>query len=681
MAELPRYRAPRVTPQTGGGAAQRAQAQMIGSLADRIGAFKQPVLQRMARTAEVEAKQDAAEAFSQKGMQAEVNDEMTIYGQTYSNALSGMHKKQLAIDTGIAFENVYQKNKDNPLAFEEETKEIYNKTSELLPAHLKADYAIDFEANKAHFAGQVNRNRIKLDQEKDLALTNELFSQSSQSASRASREGNHELALYEIGKGISALDSALENGTIKADTHIKKVAKIKYDSSKAMFKGVNDKHIQDGDIEGSQEFIDSFRTSSVEGYSDEQRESLADEMQGELNQTIRQEGVKNKVIKTNAGIVVSDAKKIYNSGKMPTNEDAAMEASFLVTPKQKWELDVAKGAYEVVRKIDMHPLPEQRALVSQMVADPDASRLDIEIISQVKKNISKKMALAEKDPYSLGVEEGLYEQAGVIAPSMGLEALVQNLPTRAAQSKATEAAYGTTRKLFTDAEAQQYSAWLDSPTTSISDKLDFIAAVEASVPNDSNLVYDQLMKKGSSVVAFAGSMVKKGDRQKAEKMLRGQMILREQPNVVPMDIMQWKFNGEVGNAMRYQGAGMRKSLTDATVAYYAAIAEEQGELSKSDAPMGLVKQAVQEVTGGVGIKNDQNYFLPPQATEDDVDDWLDDLTSKDFEDVGGITSENAVELVSRGQLVSVGEGKYQVMFQGNRLMRNDNTPFVLEYSK
>jgi hypothetical protein len=164
-------------------------------------------------------------------------------------------------------------------------------------------------------------------------------------------------------------------------------------------------------------------------------------------------------------------------------------------------------------------------------------------------------------------------------------------------------------------------------------------------------------------------------------MLRGQMILREQPNVVPMDIMQWKFNGEVGNAMRYQGAGMRKSLTDATVAYYAAIAEEQGELSKSDAPMGLVKQAVAEVTGGVGMKNDQNYFLPPQATEDDVDDWLEELTSKDFEEVGGISSEDAVELVSRGQLISVGEGKYQVIFQGNRLLNKDNTPFIMEYSK
>ena len=681
MAELPRYKPARPTPQTGGGMAQRAKAQMFGTLSDRIDQFAGMALDRYTKETEVEAKQDAAEAFSKRGMQAKINDDMTVYGQTYSNALTNMHKKQLAIDTGVKLEETYNKFKNNPLAFKEATDEMYNKTSELLPQHLKAEYAIDFEANKAHYAGEVNNNRIKLDKQRDLALTNELLLLSTQNASKASREGNHDLALYEIDKGIKALDSSLEAITITAEQHRKGIADIKFASSTAMFKGINDNHINDGDLQGSQDYIESFRTSDVEGYTDAQREKLADDMQGDLNKQIKLNKITSDAGKAEATIAIKDAKKILDSGKEPENYNLVKESLGLVSPTLQHEFNVSEQAYKIMQKVDVYSLPEQQAIVNKLEADPKADRVDIEALAQAKKNLSEKMRKAEKDPYSLGVEDGLYEQAGVLLPSQGPEALAQFLPTRAKQSRMTQLAYGTAPKLFTDSEAQQFSAWLEAPDTSISQKLDFIEAVELLVSNESSLVYNQLMEKGSSVFAFAGSMVKKGDRQKAEKMLRGQMILREQPNVVPMDIMQWKFNGEVGNAMRYQGAGMRKALIDGTTSYYAAIAEEQGELSKADAPISLVKQAVKEVTGGVGMKNDQNYFLPPQATQDDVDDWLDELEPSDFEEVGGITSEQAVLVTQRGQIVSVGEGKYRLVYQGGILKQKDGTPLILEYSK
>lgn len=681
MAQLPRYKAPRPTPQTGGGMAQRATAQMFGTLGDRIDQFAGMAIKQYAETTANEAKQDAQKAFSQRGMQAKVNDEMTVYGQTYTNALTNMHKKQLAIDTGVAVQGVYEQHKDNPVAFEAATKEIYGKTSELLPEHLQADYAIDFEANKAHYSGQVSSNRIKLDKQKDFALTNELYEQSKDNATRASRDGNHDLSLYEMNKGITALDSALENQTITAEQHRKGVDEMKFDTSTSMFKGINDSHVQSGDLQGSQDFIESFRTSDVQGFNDEQRQRLADEMQGDLNSVIRQQKVVATATKESAGIVVNDAKKIYDSGHKPENEREADEAALLLSETKQHEFNVSKEAYKMQQKAGFLTLPEQMAVANEMVSSLTASRVEVEALKQVKKNLSAKMAMAEKDPYSLAVQDGIFEQAGVLLPSQGNQAIAQILPIRAEQLKLAKAAYGTQSKLFTDAEAQQYTAWLDDPNTSIKDKLDFIETVEASTPNESSLVYNQLMEKGASVFAFAGSMVKKGDRQKAEKMLRGQMILREQPGVVPMDIMQWKFNGEVGNAMRYQGPGMRKALIDGTTSYYAALAEEQGELSKSDAPMSLVQQAVKEVTGGVGMKNDQNYFLPPQATEGDVDDWLDDLTFKDFENVSGIKPEEAVLVTQRGQIVSVGEGKYQVVYQGKRLISTDGTPIILEYSK
>ena len=677
MAELPRYKSKQVMPQGGGGVAQRATSQMFGTLADRIEGFRGAAVQELAQATEVEAKQDAQEAFSQRGMQAEVNNDMTVYGETYSNALTNMHKKRLAIDTGENFKDIYENNKSNPVAFQKATDEAYKSTVELLPENLRAEYAIDFEANKAHYSGQVNSNRIKLDKEKDLALTNELFTQSTENASRASRDGNHDLALYEINKGTKALDSALENRTITAEQHRKGIADIKHTSSKALFKGVNDKHVSGGDLQGSQDFIESFRTSDVPGYTDEQRESLADEMQTDLNKEIRQNTVTNKAAKAQGTIVVKDAIKVYKAGKKPENIEEAYEAAALVSPAQVHELRVAEEAYNIIQKVGDKTLPEQRAIINAIEADPKANRADIEALNQAKKDLSDKMKMAEEDPYSLGVQEGLYEQTAPITPYEGIE----NLAIRSQQADMTEAAYGTAPKLLTDAEAQQFSSWIENPSTSISEKLDFISQVEETAPEKSSVVYDQLMKKGASVFAFAGSMMKKGDRQKAEMMLRGQIILREQPGVVPMDDMQWKLNGTIGDALIYQGVGTRKALSEASIAYYASLAEQEGKLSKESAPLSLVKKAVQDVTGGVGMKNDQNFFLPPQADQDDVDDWLDDLTAKDFENVSGITSAEAVDLVDRSQLISVGEGKYQVVYQGRRLMTKDKKPFIMEYTK
>ncbi len=167
---LPRYQGGNIKPQTGGGELLREQSRMFGSLSDRIDSFASQAVNQYAQDTAVEAKRDAEKAFTQTGMKAKINEDMTVYSQTYSNALTNMHKKQLAIDTGKSVQQAFQSNESNPLGFEEATKEIYNNTSELLPDHLRAEYAIDFEANKAHYQGQVQNNRIKLDKQRDVLL-------------------------------------------------------------------------------------------------------------------------------------------------------------------------------------------------------------------------------------------------------------------------------------------------------------------------------------------------------------------------------------------------------------------------------------------------------------------------------------------------------------------------------
>ena len=678
MAELPRYRSKQIAPQGGGGVAQRATSQMFGTLADRIEGFRGAAVQELAQATEVEAKQDAQEAFSQRGMQAEVNNDMTVYGQAYSNALTNMHKKRLAIDTGENFKDIYENNKSNPVAFQKATDEAYKSTVELLPENLRAEYAIDFEANKAHYSGQVNSNRIKLDKEKDLALTNELFTQSTENASRASRDGNHDLALYEINKGTKALDSALENRTISAEQHRKGIADIKHTSSKALFKGVNDKHVSGGDLQGSQDFIESFRTSDVPGYTDEQRESLADEMQTDLNRQIKQDTVTNKAAKAQGTVVVKDAIKVYKAGKKPDNIEEAYEAATLVSPAQVHELRVAEQAYNIIQKVGDKTLPEQRGIINAIEAEPDASRVDIEALNQAKKDLSDKMALAEKDPYSLGAQEGLYEQTAPITPFEGIE----NLAIRSQQADMTEAAYGTAPKLFTDAEAQQFTSWLENPETSISEKLDFISQVEEFAPDKSTAVYDQFMKKGSSVFAYAGSMVSEGKRDVAYGILHGQQTMRAVGQQDYLREYRITLSSKIGNAMFYNTDNQAKeSLIDSALAYSVYLAEQKGDMTNLKGVS--ERKGISDLTNGIHKRNGQDLFLPQNATDDDFDEWIDERVSvDDFKDVAGITPEQAMSLLSgsKSRVVSSNPGKYTIYDRMGKILKNkDGSLLELEY--
>lgn len=680
---LPRYNPSEVRAVTGASAIPaQAEAQTWQTLSNKLDQWSGTLFQQGVTQREKEAKKDAESAFMNEGTNAKITEDYTIYGQSYNTSLRALQAKQISIDTNNSLQKYFESSPDNAQSFINQAEAYYKGALKEMPEDLKAEYAIDFEAKKSSYLAKVRANeKIKNDDIK-LSVGNDFYKQQYNLATQASRDGSYKLAITEAQKAEENLTDLRDSGLITYVQYEKQVDVLYKSVADAKYQGENDRLIEDNNLEGSQKYIDKFRKTTNKLYSDEEREKLADEMQAALNAKIRQNKLNNDANKAEADILVTDAIKIYNSGKKPNNIEDIIMSSTLVTPKKRHDLKVAEKAYSIIRKVDYLTLPEQQAYINAMEAKPNANIEEVDALAQAKKNISEKLRMAEKDPYSLGVQDGIYEQAGVLIPSQGLGALVQNLPTRVKQSLIEESAYGTPRKLFTDAEVQQYSAWLNSPTTSINEKLDFIETLENTIPGNSSIVYKQLNEKGASIFSFAGSMIKKGDRQKAEMMLRGQVILREQPGVVPFDDMQWKLNGSIGNALRYQGEGVRKSLSEATTAYYAALAEQEGKLSKENAPLDLVKRAVKDTTGGVAQRNDQSYFLPPGVESgNDVDDWIETLTKDDFKDVIGVTPEQAVEVVNNGQLISVGEGKYNIIYQGRVLKSSNGKPFILEYKK
>ncbi len=110
--------------------------------------------------------------------------------------------------------------------------------------------------------------------------------------------------------------------------------------------------------------------------------------------------------------------------------------------------------------------------------------------------------------------------------------------------------------------------------------------------------------------------------------------------------------------------GDRLSLANSIIAYSAAVAEEKGTLNKGWTGTDM-SNSINSLTNGVAKRNEQSYFLPNNASEDDVEDWI---TAPEFKDtlpeVAGLTKEQAAITIKQGSLVSVGDGEYAIKQRG-----------------
>ena len=120
---LPRYTAKTVRPQTGGGTAQFAQAQVFetaGSLVDKFRdyQFEQTAIQRAQ-----EGKKKALEDFS-ANRELELADTSTFYGRSYNEKAQALHKAKVSNNIDNKYRELALEYEDNPQAFLEASQVI-----------------------------------------------------------------------------------------------------------------------------------------------------------------------------------------------------------------------------------------------------------------------------------------------------------------------------------------------------------------------------------------------------------------------------------------------------------------------------------------------------------------------------------------------------------------------------
>ena len=177
----------------------------------------------------------------------------------------------------------------------------------------------------------------------------------------------------------------------------------------------------------------------------------------------------------------------------------------------------------------------------------------------------------------------------------------------------------------------------------------------------------KLFASGEGKPAAAAGALVPYNPQAAEGIMRGQLLLKENPMLAPKKTDDNKLIVDdmlpsMAMAPGYEAS--RQMLLESATARYADLSSQAGDTSGelNDTRM---QQAIDEVTGGVLDMNGFPVISPRYGmTQDELDKRLDSLTDADL--AGAITSTGmrvtADDLVSQGRLRAVADGRYILEF-------------------
>lgn len=205
-------------------------------------------------------------------------------------------------------------------------------------------------------------------------------------------------------------------------------------------------------------------------------------------------------------------------------------------------------------------------------------------------------------------------------------------------------------------------------------------------PDTYKATLGKLYSSGNRAAATAGVLVADNPAV-AEGILRGQMLLKENPNLAPKktDDNALAVDEKLPTQAFAAGQeGSRQFLLESATARYADLSHQAGDTSGefNDTRM---QQAITEVTGGVVEMNGYSVIVPRYGmTQDDFDKRLSQLTDADLADVvatNGIAVQ-ARDVRDQARLRAVADGRYLVEFGRPEspmyATKKDGSAFVLD---
>jgi len=205
-------------------------------------------------------------------------------------------------------------------------------------------------------------------------------------------------------------------------------------------------------------------------------------------------------------------------------------------------------------------------------------------------------------------------------------------------------------------------------TATPQDSIQLLGSMAANLrPETYKATMAKLFASGEGKAAAAAGALVPYNPQAAEGIMRGQLLLKENPMLAPKKTDDNKLIVDdmlpsMAMAPGYEAS--RQMLLESATARYADLSSQAGDTSGelNDTRM---QQAIDEVTGGVLDMNGFPVIAPRYGmTQDELDKRLEQITDDDLS--GAITSTGmrvrADDLVSQGRLRAVADGRYILEF-------------------
>jgi len=659
-----------VTEPRGAIAATSIAAQSFENLGTKLNQFSSMALKQYATQRLGKAREQAAIDDAQ-GKPYHKESIYTVYGKAYNNTRSATFAANAELDLTTKSQEFAYQFKNQPDSYANAMSEYRDKLALDAPtAELGNVIAISGRKIQNYQFGKLSIAKSETMNKEKLQTFNDFIGLQIGRAVNAKANGNtkdldliseytREYANAMVLEG--AIDQAQANKYIEDAEY-----KVNLGSQEQIMRDL----LNEGKYKEAESMID-YETPEGADYT--QHQAITSSLQTIYNSGIKKYEANIKETQKENDVKGKEGAKILKAGKVPTNLTELR--SLPMSEKVAHELNLQIQVQSMIKPFQQMSLPDQVVEFNKRKATMFGDEVSIELIDEIGKTLQERTRLAKNDPVSLSQQEGLTGEEPVTL-ILGDRDFIANLAQRAKDSPVLQASYGKgATQLFTSAEAQQFASYLESPTTSIPEKLNLISQIEQGAGKQSGSVYAQIAGKGAPVTAMAGSLINKGQSEIANKVLEGQMILKEIPGLVDYELLNPKISKTLKNALQFSGEGSRAAIYKSAAALYASVAEETG---KTDKNYTGINKIIESLTGGMGRRSGQTYFLPQGYNEDQADDFIDELTIKDIDDVASISKKSALDMIKTGQLVSIGNSKYAIRKNGKWLIGADKNKYVLE---
>lgn len=575
--------------------------------------------------------------------------------KVHNKALRARYLAELNNDNREAISGFASNNPDDILKFNSEVEGYRNGLLKEVDPSIRGAVSDDVDNMITSSRVRVQDATIRKQKQENiegLALAGE---NAFESAARLQRNGDGLAAGEALFEGIKAVDAMVEAGYITEAQGQERKDAGNLELAEQAFKGVMDATYETDGVDGVHAWLAENEGKPAGGFSADQWDSVTDQIQADVN---RKESRK-KAIAIGSLNAAKNSLRQYRLAKSLGFEVSAGDNAALNMLIAGTNLVIPKKLIDDTAKFSLMPFNDRQDVLG---AAQTGKLADVDLFASMAKANQEINAMAQDDGYSLGVKQGLIEMQPLNLADP--ESFSQRVETASLLSSH----YGVDVSPLTDDEATGISESLTSMTAQEKIQL-------ATTLGESLTVWGQLDKNNAGQFAMAGAT---GDSVVMTSIFNGQELLKAGlvTRVKPLDYLP-AFNDFAEGVYEPKD---RKAILDAAISHYSATS---GGAIDGVFDQGDFEDSITAVSGGIGKVNGFRLELPRGLSEDDFEDFIDDIQPEFVAKAGGVanyTDAEAAEKIKNGRIRSIGTNQYIIETDGGTLFGVDGTPFVLSYS-